>query len=181
MSSLTTASTLSAGGNDGDGCRSGLTGARPMRSDSAREAVRRLAHRIRTHTEAGETNQADRLRTPLDRNQVDVARLEQEITAAAEEAAKYTRELAGRPDGPQAKADVSPRAQPWTASRRPSGPAAPAENGQTPTGTAATLALTDSDAHHVGHRDCSRGGFVEKVRKSQGFSSRSAQDPAIPW
>ena len=57
--------------------------------DSAREAARRLTHRIRRHTEAGESDQADRLRDPLDRNQADVARLEQEITTATEEAAKY--------------------------------------------------------------------------------------------
>jgi hypothetical protein len=87
--------------------------------DSAREAARRLTHRIRRHTEAGETNQADRLRDPLDRNRADVARLEQEITAATEEAVRYNLELAARPDGPQAKADASPRAQPSRASAVP--------------------------------------------------------------
>jgi hypothetical protein len=87
--------------------------------DSAREAVRRLTHRIRRHTEADETSQADRLRDPLERNQADMARLEQEITAATEEAARYNRELAARPDGPQAKADASRRAQPWKASAVP--------------------------------------------------------------
>jgi hypothetical protein len=82
--------------------------------DSAHEANRRLTYRIRRHTEAGETNQADRLREPLDRNEADIARLEQETTAATEEAAKYKRELTARPDGPQAKADAC--AQPWRAS-----------------------------------------------------------------
>jgi chromosome segregation ATPase len=87
--------------------------------DSAREAARRLTHRIRRHTQAGESDQADRLRDPLDRNQADVARLEQEISAASEEAAKYNRELAGRPDGPQTKADASPRVQPSRGSSVP--------------------------------------------------------------
>ena len=87
--------------------------------DSAREAARRLTYRIRRHTEVGETSQADRLREPLERNQADVARLEQEITAAAEEAGEYNRELAARPNGPQAKADASRRAQPWKASPVP--------------------------------------------------------------
>jgi hypothetical protein len=87
--------------------------------DSARAAASRLTHRIRRHTHAGESSQADRLRGPLDRNQADVVRLEQEITAAAEETAKYNRELAGRPDGPQAKADACPGPQPSRASAVP--------------------------------------------------------------
>jgi hypothetical protein len=87
--------------------------------DSARQAARRLTYRIRRHTEVGETSQADRLLEPLERNQADVARLEQEITAATEEAAEYNRELAARPNGPQAKADASRRAQPWKASAVP--------------------------------------------------------------
>ena len=77
--------------------------------DSAREAVRRLTHRIHRHTQAGETSQADRLHDPLQRNEDDVARLEQEVRASTEDAAKYNDELAARPDGQQAKIDASPR------------------------------------------------------------------------
>ena len=75
--------------------------------DSAREAVRRLTHRIHRYSEDGDTTQADRLRDPLQRNQADVARLEQEIEAAIEDAARYDAELASRPDGQQAKTDAS--------------------------------------------------------------------------
>src|SRR5947207_339735 len=49
--------------------------------DSAREAVRRLTHRMHRHTEDGETSQADKLRDLLQRNQVDIARLEEEVKA----------------------------------------------------------------------------------------------------
>jgi hypothetical protein len=81
--------------------------------DSAREAVRRLTNRMQRHTEAGETGQADQLRDPLERNQADIARLELEVKAATEDAAKCNDELASRPDGQRAKSDASPRGQGW--------------------------------------------------------------------
>ena len=101
-------------------CRPTATWPRKGRAlDSAREAVRRLTHRIQRHTEAGETSQADKLRDPLQRNQADMARLEQEVKAATEDAAKYNDELAARPDGQQAKSRRFPRAQPWRGSTVP--------------------------------------------------------------
>ena len=110
--------------------------------DSAREAVRRLTHRIHRHTQAGETSQADRLHDPLQRNQDDVARLEQEVQAATEDAAKYNDELAARPDGQQAKIDASPRPGGWRASPGHRGSAAPATGARPPATPAAAHALS---------------------------------------
>ena len=110
--------------------------------DSAREAVRRLTHRIHRDTQAGETSQADRLHDALQRNQADVARLEHEDQAAAEDAAKYNDELAARADGQQAKIDAFPA--PWRAENIPGhkGSAAPATGARPPATLAATHALS---------------------------------------